>query len=74
VMPCIGEYTERLSMVMRSSGHISLETTLEGPEYDLQPRQSLHWSRNHRQVRFLTRYSHLVSCLAVSSRLHCLVS
>jgi hypothetical protein len=38
VMLGIGEYTGRLSMVMRSSGHISLEPTLEKPEYVLQPR------------------------------------
>jgi hypothetical protein len=46
----IGEYTGRLSMVMRSSGHISLEPTLEGPEYVLQPRQTLHDLKGARMV------------------------
>jgi hypothetical protein len=38
----IGEYSGRLSMVMRSSGHVSLEPTLEGPEYVLHHRLRLH--------------------------------
>jgi hypothetical protein len=43
VMLGIGEYSGRLSMVMRSSGHISLEPTLEGPEYVLHCRLRLQW-------------------------------
>jgi hypothetical protein len=38
----IGEYSGRRSMVMRSSGHISLEPTLEGPECVLHHRLRLH--------------------------------
>jgi hypothetical protein len=34
----IGEYSGRQSMVMRSSGHISLEPNLKGPEYVLHHR------------------------------------
>jgi hypothetical protein len=41
VMLGIGEYSGRPSMVMRSSGHISLEPTLEGPEYVLHHRLRL---------------------------------
>jgi hypothetical protein len=37
----IGEYSGRLSMVIRSSGHISREPTLEGPEYVLHHRLRL---------------------------------
>jgi hypothetical protein len=33
VMLGIGEYSRRLSMAMCSSGHISLEPTVEGPQY-----------------------------------------
>jgi hypothetical protein len=47
----IGEYSERRSMVMRSSGHISLDPTLEGPEYVLHHRLRLHWQ--------LARLAHL---------------
>jgi hypothetical protein len=39
----IGEYSGHLSMVMRSSEHISLEPNLEGPEYVLHHRLCLHW-------------------------------
>jgi hypothetical protein len=43
VMLGIGEYSGRLSMVMHSSGHISIEPTLEGPEYVLHHTLCLHW-------------------------------
>jgi hypothetical protein len=42
VMLGIGEYSGRLSMVMRSSGHMSLEPTLEGPEHVLHLSLRIH--------------------------------
>jgi hypothetical protein len=38
----IREYYGRQSMVMRSSGHVSLELTFEGPGYVLHHRLRLH--------------------------------
>jgi hypothetical protein len=46
----IGEYSGRQSMVMRSSGHINLEPTLEGPEYVLHHRLRLHDAMHSRDA------------------------